>query len=329
MQFQNPEFLLLAPILILLFFLVKKFVGKKRLLGIFYSNFRNMRKNADNSFYITPFLDIFAVLILIIALARPVSLEKEVTPPIQGKDIFVALDISTSMEALDFQPDNRLETAKRVIDNFVESRKTDRLGLVFFAGDSFLQVPLTSDYAVFRRLLASLKTGVVEDGTAIGNGLGLALSRLEKSKSKSKVIILLSDGDDNSSNLEPLQAAEIAKKMGVKIYSILIGKSGMVPYPTTNMFGMKSYTNVQVTANPKLLKSVAETSGGRFYQSVTPEDLKKAFADIDKLEKSPVPTNKIRFYKEYAPIFILAAMILFIISRIFTLIIPVFPEVER
>jgi Mg-chelatase subunit ChlD len=324
----EPLFLLLwIPLVLLAVGLIK---SKTRRNSVAFTNFHNLRSKANAKYFLPQFFDFLALFILVFALARPVTLEKTVTPPVEGKDIMIALDVSGSMEALDFQPKNRITAAKNVIEAFVKGRKSDRLGLVFFAKESFLQIPLTTDYDIFNELLARVTTGVIEDGTAIGNGLGLALSRLESSKAKSKVIILLTDGDNNSGNISPETAASLAAEQGVKIYSILIGTSGLVPFPAgKDFFGRDTFQKVQMKVNPELLRNISDKSGGKFYQSISTEELEKAFKDIDELEKSPIPARKLKIYNEYAPDFIILAMIFILLARIFAIIFKVYPEVER
>jgi len=324
----EPLFLLLwIPLVLLAVGLIK---SKTRRNSVAFTNFHNLRSKANAKYFLPQFFDFIALFILVLALARPVTLEKTVTPPVEGKDIMIALDVSGSMEALDFQPKNRITAAKNIIEEFVKGRKSDRLGLVFFAKESFLQVPLTTDYDIFNELLARVTTGVIEDGTAIGNGLGLALSRLESSKAKSKVIILLTDGDNNSGNISPETAANLAAEQGVKVYSILIGTSGLVPFPAgKDFFGRDTFQKVQMKVNPELLRNISDKSGGKFYQSISTEELQKAFKDIDELEKSPIPARKLKIYNEYAPDFIILAMILILLARIFSIIFKVYPEVER
>ena len=324
----EPLFLLLwIPLVLLAVGLIK---SKTRRNSVAFTNFHNLRSKANAKYFLPQFFDFLALFILVFALARPVTLEKTVTPPVEGKDIMIALDVSGSMEALDFQPKNRITAAKNIIEEFVKGRKSDRLGLVFFAKESFLQVPLTTDYDIFNELLARVTTGVIEDGTAIGNGLGLALSRLESSKAKSKVIILLTDGDNNSGNISPETAANLAAEQGVKVYSILIGTSGLVPFPAgKDFFGRDTFQKVQMKVNPELLRNISDKSGGKFYQSISTEELQKAFKDIDELEKSPIPARKLKIYNEYAPDFIILAMIFILLARIFAIIFKVYPEVER
>ena len=324
----DPLFLLLLiPLAILVILLLKVKTSRN---SVAFTNFHFLRSRANAKYYLPQFFDFLAAAIVIFALARPVTLEKTVTPPVEGKDIMIALDVSGSMEALDFQPKNRITAAKNVIEAFVKGRKSDRLGLVFFAKESFMQVPLTTDYDIFNELLSRVTTGVIEDGTAIGNGLGLALSRLESSKAKSKVIILLTDGDNNSGNISPETAAEIAAKQGVKIYSILIGTNGEVPFPAgRDIFGRETFQKVTMKINPGLLRNISEKSGGKFYQSISTEELTKAFKDIDELEKSPIPARRLKIYNEYASIFIMLSIIFIVLARISSMIFKVYPEVER
>jgi Ca-activated chloride channel family protein len=324
----DPLFLLLLIPLVILAILLLKVKTSRNTVA--FTNFHFLRNKANAKYFLPQFFDFLAAAIAIFALARPVTLEKTVTPPVEGKDIMIALDVSGSMEALDFQPKNRITAAKNVIEAFVKGRKSDRLGLVFFAKESFLQIPLTTDYDIFNELLSRVTTGVIEDGTAIGNGLGLALSRLESSKAKSKVIILLTDGDNNSGNISPETAAEIAAKQGVKVYSILIGTDGEVPFPAgKDFFGRDTFQKVRMKTNPGLLKSISDKSGGKFYQSISTEELTKAFKDIDELEKSPIPARKLKIYNEYASIFIMLSIILIVLARISSMIFKVYPEVER
>ncbi len=326
MRFLNPWFLILLVAVIFVFLPVVTKRGSR----VLFSNFNGLRSSASFLSLIPVFFDALAVILLVVALARPVSVDKVITPPVEGKDIMIALDVSGSMEALDFKPHNRLEAAKKVIDQFIKGRRNDRIGLVFFAGESYLQVPLTSDYGMFSTLMRRLKTGVIEDGTAIGNGLGLALSRLEESKAKSKVIILLTDGANNAGNVTPEETAKIAKKMGVKIYPILIGTDKPVPFPAgKDLFGRMTYQKVSMKTDPDLMKMLASTTGGTFFRSLDTKDLERSFAKIDALEKSPLPAKTYRTYKEYAVYLILAAMILILLARLAALLFPIYPEVER
>jgi Ca-activated chloride channel family protein len=209
---------------------------------------------------------------------------------VQGIDIVVALDLSTSMLAADFRPKDRISVAKDVLKSFISSRQNDRMGLVVFAGEAYTQCPLTLDYRVLEELLEQVKTGVIVDGTAIGNALATAVNRLRESDAKSKVIILLTDGDNNAGNLSPLQAAQIAKDLGIKVFTILIGKGGRVPYPTgTDLFGRTLYEQVEIDVNPDLLQQIARSTGGAAYQATDRESLERGLSQVlDSLEKSKI-----------------------------------------
>ena len=209
---------------------------------------------------------------------------------VQGIDIVVALDLSTSMLAADFRPKDRISVAKEVLKSFISSRQNDRMGLVVFAGEAYTQCPLTLDYRVLEELLEQVKTGVIVDGTAIGNALATAVNRLRESDAKSKVIILLTDGDNNAGNLSPLQAAQIAKDLGIKVFTILIGKGGRVPYPTgTDLFGRTLYEQVEIDVNPDLLRQIARSTGGTAYQATDRESLERGLSQVlDSLEKSKI-----------------------------------------
>jgi Ca-activated chloride channel family protein len=209
---------------------------------------------------------------------------------VEGIDIVVAFDLSTSMLAADFRPKDRITVAKEVLKNFIQSRQNDRIGLVVFAGEAYTQCPLTLDYRVLQELLEQVRTGVITDGTAIGNALATAVNRLRDSTAKSRVVILITDGDNNQGNVSPLQAAQIAKDLGVKVYTILIGKGGRVPYPTgTDLFGRTIYEPVEIDVNPELLKQIASVTGGAYYPATNKESLENGLRMVlDSLQKSKI-----------------------------------------
>ncbi|HET7785576.1 MAG TPA: VWA domain-containing protein [Myxococcales bacterium] len=209
---------------------------------------------------------------------------------VEGIDIVVAFDLSTSMLAADFRPKDRITVAKEVLKSFIASRRNDRIGLVVFAGEAYTQCPLTLDYRVPESLLDQVRTGVIVDGTAIGNALGTAVNRLRDSDAKSRVVILITDGDNNAGNLSPLQAAQIARDLGIKVYTILIGKGGRVPYPTgTDLFGRTTYEPVEIDVNPELLQQIAKVTSGAFYPATDKESLESGLhAVLDSLEKSKI-----------------------------------------
>ena len=231
---------------------------------------------------------------------------------VEGIDIVVAFDLSTSMLAADFRPKDRITVAKEVLKSFIASRQNDRIGLVVFAGEAYTQCPLTLDYKVLESLLDQVRTGVIVDGTAIGNALGTAVNRLRESDAKSRVIILITDGDNNSGNLSPMQAAAIARDLGIKVFTILIGKGGRVPYPTgTDLFGRTTYEPVEIDVNPELLQEIAKVTGGSYYAATDKESLERGLNDVlDSLEKSKIydAGGGARFDEWYARLFLPAAL---------------------
>jgi len=232
---------------------------------------------------------------------------------VQGIDIVVAFDLSTSMLAADFRPKDRISVAKDVLKNFIASRQNDRIGLVVFAGEAYTQCPLTLDYRVLQELLEQVRTGVIVDGTAIGNALATAVNRLRESDAKSKVVILLTDGDNNAGNISPLQAAQIAKDLGIKVFTILIGRGGRVPYPTgTDLFGRTLYEQVEIDVNPELLQQIAGVTGGTAYQATDRETLEHGLSQVlASLEKSKIyeAGGSTHYDEWYARMFLPAAML--------------------
>jgi Ca-activated chloride channel family protein len=231
---------------------------------------------------------------------------------VEGIDIVVAFDLSTSMLAADFRPKDRITVAKEVLRNFIASRQNDRIGLVVFAGEAYTQCPLTLDYKVLQTLLDQVRTGVIVDGTAIGNAIGTAVNRLRESGAKSRVVILITDGDNNAGNLSPLQAAGIAKDLGIKVFTILIGKGGRVPYPTgTDLFGRTTYEPFDIDVNPELLQQIAKVTGGTFSAATDKESLEQGLgAVLDSLEKSKIldASGSARYDEWFARFFAPAAL---------------------
>ena len=259
----------------------------------------------------TPFsLRIVALVLLIIAAARPQSVEHETKTTTEGIDIVMALDISGSMLARDFKPD-RLTSAKRVASEFVATRAGDRIGLVVFAGEAFTQSPLTTDQSSLQTLLGRIKSGVVEDGTAIGNGLATALNRLRESDSKSKVVILLTDGVNNRGQISPLTAAEIAKELGVKVYTIGVGRNGEAPYPLFDERGREVQTvTMKVEIDEEILRKIASETGGEYFRATDELSLIKIYEQINSMEKSRVERFELTHINEEYLIFVLWALAL-------------------
>ena len=245
-----------------------------------------------------------AFALLVVALARPQDVEQNVRTNTEGIDIMLAIDVSGSMLARDFKPD-RITAAKEVAGSFIADRYGDRIGLVAFAGEAFTQSPLTTDQSTLQTLLARIRSGLIEDGTAIGNGLATAINRLRESDAKSKVIILLTDG---VGQIAPMTAAEIAKAQGIRVYTIGVGTEGMAPYPAIDMFGNLTFVNQKVEIDEKVLKAISDMTGGRYFRATAKEKLKAVYAEINQLEKSKIEVMKHISYHELFLTWALAAL---------------------
>ena len=226
-----------------------------------------------------------ALAALIVVLARPQTRDSWRTSTTEGTDMVIALDISSSMLARDFKPD-RLEAAKNIAANFISGRESDNMGLVVFAGEAFTGVPMTTDRAALTNYVNALNREMLEDGTAIGDGLATSINRIKEGKAKSKSIILLTDGSNNTGIVAPLTAAEIAPKLGIRVYTIGIGTNGTAPYPQVNMFGRIEYVPMPVVIDEATLKQIAQTTGGKYFRATGNKVLKEIFQEIDKLEKT-------------------------------------------
>ena len=248
-----------------------------------------------------------AFALLVVALARPQDVEQNVRTNTEGIDIMLAIDVSGSMLARDFKPD-RITAAKEVAGSFIADRYGDRIGLVAFAGEAFTQSPLTTDQSTLQTLLARIRSGLIEDGTAIGNGLATAINRLRESDAKSKVIILLTDGVNNQVQIAPMTAAEIAKAQGIRVYTIGVGTEGMAPYPAIDMFGNLTLVNQKVEIDEKVLKAISDMTGGRYFRATDKEKLKAVYDEINQLEKSKIEVMKHISYHELFLTWALAAL---------------------
>jgi Ca-activated chloride channel family protein len=247
---------------------------------------------------------------IIVALSRPrnVSVSKK-TKSNKGIDIVMAIDVSASMLARDLIP-NRLEALKKVAINFVDRRPNDRIGIVVYAGESFTQTPITSDKSIIKRTISELKWGQLEGGTAIGMGLGSGVNRLKESKAKSKVIILLTDGVNNTGNIDPRTATELAKELKVKVYTIGIGTNGMADFPWSKdpRTGKLNFRKQQVEIDEKLLKEIATETEGKYFRATDNESLKEIYDEIDSLEKTKIEEFKYYNYQEKFRVFVLLGM---------------------
>lgn len=301
-EFNNPEFfwlLLLVPLLIVWYF----FTRKKEAAVLTMPSVKGFETSGSFLAKLKPLLSVLrllAIALLFIALARPRN--KSVTTKTKankGIDIVMAIDVSASMLARDLKP-NRLEALKVVATNFVNRRPNDRIGIVLYAGESFTQTPITSDKGIVKRTISEIKWGLLEGGTAIGMGLGSSVNRLKDSKAKSKVIILLTDGVNNSGNIDPRTATELAKELGIKVYTIGIGTNGMAdfPYAKDPRSGKLQFRKQQVEIDEELLKFIASETEGQYFRATNNTKLKEIYDEIDKLEKTKIEEFKYTNYQE-------------------------------
>jgi Ca-activated chloride channel family protein len=247
-----------------------------------------------------PALRLAALVVLVAALARPQTVATSERVTSEGIDIVLALDISGSMLAEDFQPDNRLAVAKRVMGDFIRGRKADRIGLVVFAGASYTQCPLTLDYPVIEALLEQVRFGLIDDGTAIGMAIANGVNRLTDSKAKSRILVLLTDGENNAGPIDPKTAAELAKARGIRIYTIGVGREGVARIPVADpMFGQR-YRQVETHIDEESLQEIAQVTGGRYFRADDPKALAGIFSTIDSLEKTEV---EVKHYHRYGELF--------------------------
>jgi Ca-activated chloride channel family protein len=250
-------------------------------------------------------LRVAVISLLIVVMARPQSSRSWEDVTTEGIDIVLSLDISSSMLAQDFQP-NRIEAAKNVAIQFVSSRPLDRMGLVVFSAESFTQCPLTTDHAVLINQIKDTKSGIIEDGTAIGLGLATAVNRLKDSKAISKVIILLTDGMNNRGDIDPVTAADLAESFGIRVYTVGVGTMGMAPYPFQTPFGVQ-FQNIPVEIDEAGLKKIADQTNGKYFRATDNQKLKSIYTEIDKLEKSKIDVKQHSIRKEEFLIFALIA----------------------
>jgi Ca-activated chloride channel family protein len=239
--------------------------------------------------WVPPALTAVAFALAVLALARPQERDSRVKDlSVEGIDIMIAMDLSSSMEAADFRPGNRITVAREVLTEFLDGRSNDRIGLVVFAGQAYTQAPLTLDYGVLKEVVKQLRTRVLEDGTAIGDAVATALNRLRDSEAKSRVVVLITDGDNNAGKVSPLDAADAARALGIPVYTILVGKGGKVPFPAgQDIFGNTAWREVEIPVNPELLEKMSARTGGESYRATDRESLKRGLTRVlDSLERS-------------------------------------------
>ena len=252
-------------------------------------------------------LRLSALCLIIVAIARPRSSSQVEKIDTEGIDIVLAMDVSTSMLARDFTPD-RISAAKDIAIEFIAQRPSDRMGIVVFAGESYTQCPLTTDRATLINMMKEVQTDLIEDGTAIGNGLATAVARMSGSDAPSRVVILLTDGVNNRGEVAPLTAAQIAKTYGIRVYTIGVGANGMAPYPVVTPWGIEE-RKIQVEIDEELLKGIAETTGGRYFRATDNTKLQEIYAEINRMEKSKTSIDSFPVYKEMFSPFAIAALI--------------------
>ena len=315
MYFEYPKllWLLVVPALLVLHYIWLELAGRHPHLRVSTSVPWKLRGTSFMAVlrHVPFVLRIFALCMFVVAIARPRSSEKMEKIDTEGIDIVLAMDVSTSMLARDLTPD-RLNASKDIAIEFISQRPSDRMGIVVFAGESFTQCPLTTDRAPLINLMKEVQTDLIEDGTAIGNGLATAVARMKDSDAKSRVIILLTDGVNNRGEISPQMAAEIAKTYGVRVYTIGVGKEGMAPYPVMTPWGVE-IQQVKVEIDEKLLSEIAESTGGRYFRATDNTKLAEIYSEINKMEKARTTVDSFPIYKElfgrYALLALLALLL--------------------
>jgi Ca-activated chloride channel family protein len=323
MFFESPKLLYLLLLLIPLIahYVWRAIKGATPALQVSsLAAFRKIYKGWRHYFEHIPFiLRTIAIALLIIAIARPRSSDEFSRTDTEGIDIILTLDISTSMLARDFKPD-RINAAKDIAIQFISRRPYDRMGIVVFAGESFTQCPLTTDRATLINLMKEVQTGLIEDGTAIGNGLATAVARIKDSDARSRVIILLTDGVNNRGEIAPLMAAEIAKTYGIRVYSIGVGANGSAPYPFMTERGIV-VQQVPVEIDEDLCRQIAEITGGRYFRATDNTKLLEIYNEIDKMEKAKITVDSLSIYKEEFMPVALAALAVFLLELLLRLVV--------
>lgn len=315
-KFANPDLLWLLVVLPLMvaYYIYRTLQGGAAVRFSSIDNFEGIAKGVSYYLRHIPFvMRLCAVALLVVAIARPERVETTSNSNAEGIDIMIALDISSSMLARDFKPD-RFEAAKDISSKFILERPTDRIGLVVFAGEAFTQSPLTTDQVALVNLLAAVQMGAIADGTAIGNGLATAVNRLKESEVKSKVIVLLTDGVNNSGQIDPMGAAEIAKEFGIRVYTIGVGTEGVAPYPAYDPWGNIIFQDAKVEIDEKLMQEIAQSTGGRYFRATDNTKLAEIYAEINSLEKTKVEVENYTKYSEVFHPFLLLALILLLLE---------------
>lgn len=319
MFFEYPHllWLLVIPALLIVHYIYLELCGRRPHLRV--SDIRYWKAGGKSVLsylrHAPMLLRTVALSMIIIAIARPRSSSKMDKIDTEGIDIVLAMDVSTSMLARDFTPD-RISAAKDIVIEFISQRPSDRIGIVVFAGESYTQCPLTTDRATLINLMKEIQTGLIEDGTAIGNGLATAVARMQGSDAKSRVVILLTDGVNNRGEITPQTAADIAKTYGIRVYTIGVGANGTAPYPVITPWGVQMQ-DVEVEIDEDLLKGIAETTGGRYFRATDNTKLSEIYSEINKMEKARTTIDSFPVYKELFMDFALVALICLLLEVVF------------
>lgn len=303
MRFLHPELLWLLLLLPVIAYLFGRRGAAPALLFSSTSIVKNLSKAKKTRFgSLGKYLRLLVLALLIVAIARPQIGSSNIEIEASGIDILLAVDVSGSMEAMDFtlggKPTNRLEVVKKVVDEFIDQRPNDRIGLLAFGGRPYLVSPLTLDHSWLRKRLESIRIGMVEDGTAIGSAIGSGINRLRDRKSKSRILILLTDGMSNAGRIPPLVAAEAAETLDIKVYTIGAGTRGEAPMPVTDSFGRKKLIRARVDIDEKTLKEVAEMTGATYFRATDTASLEKIYEAINKMETTTRTIKKFENYRE-------------------------------
>jgi Ca-activated chloride channel family protein len=321
MNFQSPLFFLLLPLLLAAGYYYKKkysaaafiFPTEESLQGLKPSLKTGLAKNLF-------VLRIVSLCCIVFALARPQAPIEESKIQTEGIDIVLAIDVSSSMRACDFtlagKRANRLQVVKDVVKDFIKARENDRIGLVAFAAGAYTVSPLTLDYAWLLQNIERIKIGMIEDGTAIGLGLSSALRRLKDTQAKSKVVILLTDGRNNTGDISPALAAEMAKVLGIKVYTIGAGTKGLAPYPVRDFFGNTVYKPIKIDIDEDTLKDIAAKTEGRYFRATDTASLRKTYSEINGMEKTPIEEKGYLQYRQLFTVFLAAGLIFLLVEII-------------
>lgn len=327
MYFEYPQllWLLAIPVLLAALDVYRELAGKRPHLRV--SSLTQWKQGGDSVLSLlrhVPFVLRFAALCLIIvAMARPRSSSEIEKIDTEGIDIVLTMDVSTSMLARDFQPD-RISAAKDIAIEFIAQRPSDRMGIVVFAGESYTQCPLTTDRAALINLMKEVQTDLIEDGTAIGNGLATAVARMMDSDAKSRVVILLTDGVNNMGEISPESAAEIARTYGIRVYTIGVGANGMAPYPVMTPWGVEEQ-QMKVEIDEELLQQIADATGGKYFRATDNTKLSQIYSEINKMEKARTTIDSFPVYKELFGKYAFAALLCLLLELILKLIVRRLP----